>query len=84
MKSESFSSLPIARLLLTMPTKAAAKTETGSHDLRRVDAQDPVEFASTALRDHLFDRLRQRKITTDDLYQLKLRRETNPEAPDSP
>jgi hypothetical protein len=43
-----------------------------------------VEFASTALRDYLFDRFRQRKITTDDSYQLKLRRETNPEAPDSP
>jgi hypothetical protein len=34
------------------------------------------------LRDHLFDRLRERKITTEDLYQLKLWRETNPEAPD--
>lgn len=43
-----------------------------------------MEFASTALRDHVFDRLRQRKIATDDLSQLKLRRETNPEAPDSP
>lgn len=25
-----------------------------------------------ALRDHLFDRLRDRKITVEDLYQLKL------------
>ena len=33
------------------------------------------------LRDHLFDRLRERKITAEDLYQLKLRRETEPEAP---
>jgi hypothetical protein len=26
----------------------------------------------SALRDHLFDRLRDRKITVEDLYQLKL------------
>jgi hypothetical protein len=37
-----------------------------------------------ALRDHLFDRLRDRKITVEDLYQLKLWRETEPEAPDGP
>jgi len=35
-----------------------------------------------ALRDHLFDRLRDRKITTEDLYALKLWRESEPEAPD--
>ena len=35
-----------------------------------------------ALRDHLFDRLRERKITADDLYQLKLWRESEPDAPD--
>lgn len=35
-----------------------------------------------ALRDHLFDRLRDRKITVEDLYQLKLWRESEPEAPD--
>jgi hypothetical protein len=34
-----------------------------------------------ALRDHLFDRLRDRKITADDLYQLKLWVESEPEAP---
>jgi hypothetical protein len=38
----------------------------------------------TALRDHLFDRLRDRKITVDDLYQLKLWRESEPEAPEGP
>ena len=37
-----------------------------------------------ALRDHLFDRLRERRITVEDLYQLKLWRETEPDAPDSP
>lgn len=37
-----------------------------------------------ALRDHLFDRLRDRKITVEDLYQLKLWRETVPGAPDGP
>lgn len=36
------------------------------------------------LRDHLFDRLRDRKITAEDLYQLKLWRESEPEAPDGP
>ena len=35
-----------------------------------------------ALRDHLFDRLRERKITADDLYQLKVWRESDPDAPD--
>ena len=36
----------------------------------------------TALQDHLFDRLRERKITAEDLYRLKLWRESEPEAPD--
>jgi transposase InsO family protein len=36
----------------------------------------------TALRNHLFDRLRDRRITADDLYQLKLWRESEPDAPD--
>jgi hypothetical protein len=35
-----------------------------------------------ALRDHLFERLRERKITAEDLYQLKLWRESEPEAPE--
>ena len=35
-----------------------------------------------ALRQHLFDRLEERKITVEDLYQLKLWRESKPEAPD--
>jgi hypothetical protein len=35
-----------------------------------------------ALRDHLFDRVRERKITADDLYQLKLWRKSEPEAPE--
>ena len=35
-----------------------------------------------ALRDHLFDRLRDRKITIEDLYQLKVWRESEPDAPD--
>lgn len=34
-----------------------------------------------SLRDHLFERLRERKISADDLYQLKLWRESEPEAP---
>lgn len=35
-----------------------------------------------ALRDHLFERLRERKISAGDLYKLKLWRESEPEAPD--
>jgi hypothetical protein len=35
-----------------------------------------------ALRDHLFERLADRQITTEDLYQLKLWRESEPDAPE--
>ena len=34
------------------------------------------------LRDHLFERLRERQISAEDLYQLKLWRESEPDAPD--
>jgi hypothetical protein len=37
-----------------------------------------------ALRVHLLDRVRERRISAEDLYALKLWRETNPEAPDGP
>jgi hypothetical protein len=37
-----------------------------------------------ALRDDVFDRRRDSQITVDDLYQLKLWRESEPEAPDGP
>lgn len=37
-----------------------------------------------ALRDHLFERLRERQISAEDLYALKLWRESEPEAPDGP
>jgi hypothetical protein len=37
-----------------------------------------------ALRDHLFERLRERKITAEDLYRLKAWRESEPEAPNGP
>ncbi len=36
------------------------------------------------LRDHLFERLRDRQISAEDLYQLKLWRDTEPEAPQGP
>jgi len=36
------------------------------------------------LRDHLFERLRERKIRVEDLYRLKLWRESEPEAPEGP
>jgi hypothetical protein len=35
-----------------------------------------------ALREHLFDRLVDRQITAEDLYQLKLWRESEPDAPE--
>ena len=35
-----------------------------------------------ALRDHLFERLRERRIRAEDLYALKLWRESEPVAPD--
>lgn len=37
-----------------------------------------------ALREHLFDRVRDRKIDAADLYALKLWRETRPFAPEGP
>ena len=33
---------------------------------------------------HLFDRVQERKISAEDLYALKLWRETQPDAPDGP
>ena len=35
-----------------------------------------------SLRDHLFDRLAERKINVEDSYQLKLWRESEPDAPE--
>lgn len=35
-----------------------------------------------ALRDHLFERLRERKISAEDLWALKVWRESGPEAPE--
>jgi hypothetical protein len=35
-----------------------------------------------ALRDHLFERLAERKITVEDLYLLKLWCESEPDAPE--
>jgi len=35
-----------------------------------------------ALRDHLFERARERKITAEDLYALRLWRQSSPEAPE--
>lgn len=37
-----------------------------------------------ALREHLFERLRERKISAEDLYRLKVWRESEPDAPDGP
>jgi hypothetical protein len=35
-----------------------------------------------ALRDHLFERMAERMIAVDDLYQLKMWRESEPVAPE--
>jgi hypothetical protein len=35
-----------------------------------------------ALRDHLFDRAAERQIAAEDLYRLKLWRESEPDAPE--
>ena len=37
-----------------------------------------------ALRDHLFERVRERRIDAEDLWRLKIRRESEPEAPEGP
>ena len=37
-----------------------------------------------AIRDHLFERVRQRRISAEDLYALKLWRESAPDAPEGP
>ena len=44
----------------------------------------PVQWADLprGLQDHLFERLRERKITATDLYALKIWRESEPEAPE--
>jgi hypothetical protein len=44
----------------------------------------PIEWTNLppALRNHLFDRLRERKISVNDLYKLKEWQESSPEAPD--
>jgi hypothetical protein len=46
------------------------------------DAEDSVDDLPPALRQHHFDRVAERKISAEDLYQLKLWRESEPEAPD--
>src|SRR5437773_12101988 len=37
-----------------------------------------------SLREHLFDRVADRQISAEDLYKLKLWRESEPEAPEGP
>ncbi len=48
----------------------------------RSGGEDTVGGPSTGLREHLFERLREREISAEDLYQLKLWRESEPEAPE--
>ncbi|MCK6479803.1 MAG: hypothetical protein L6R43_06555 [Planctomycetes bacterium] len=37
-----------------------------------------------ALLDHLFDRVRERRIDAEDLWRLKVWRESEPDAPEGP
>ena len=37
-----------------------------------------------ALREHLFDRIRERRIEAEDLWRLKVWRESEPDAPEGP
>jgi len=45
-----------------------------------------IEWTSLpdAIRKHLLLRLKERKITEEDLYQLKLWRDSEPDAPEGP
>jgi len=58
------------------PPSPSAPSNTKAH------AEDSMDELPPALRQHLFDRLEDRKIAVDDLYRLKLWRESEPEAPD--
>jgi hypothetical protein len=37
-----------------------------------------------AVRDHLFERVRERQVSAEDLWNLKVRRESELQAPDGP
>ena len=41
-------------------------------------------YLPPALREHLFDRVRDRKIDAEDLWRLKVWRESEPDAPEGP
>jgi len=63
---------------------ARKKTQRGigPHDFRRIMPKIQWTNLPPALRGDLFDRLAQRQITAEDLYKLKLWRESEPEAPE--
>ena len=48
-----------------------------------IDAEDSVDQSSTD-SPALFDRVADRQIPAEDLYKLKLWRESEPEVPDGP
>jgi hypothetical protein len=49
-----------------------------------VDAEDPVDRPAAGSPPALFDRVADRQISAEDLYSLKLWRESEPEAPAGP
>src|SRR5206468_6583536 len=62
----------------------ANQGRAGSPDLRRLMPRIRWKDLPPSLREHLFERLRERKLRAEDLYELKLWRESEPEAPEGP
>src|SRR5207249_5306479 len=56
----------------------------GADDVRRLMPKIRWTDLPPSLRQHLFDRVADRQIPADDLYKLKLWRESEPEAPAGP
>ena len=69
------------RLMATAQKAVRQSVTLPSHLARRVRT---IARARRTSANHLLLRLKERHITEDDLYQLKLWRETEPEAPEGP
>ena len=60
------------------PARGPPATRPDTTTLKQMQVMD----LPPALREHLFERLRERPINAEDLYELKLWRESEPEAPE--
>ena len=58
----------------------ALEGRTCAHDVRRLMPKIRWADLPPSLRQHLFDRVADRQIPAEDLYKLKLWRESEPEA----